>query len=139
MNRKWVSFATSLGVAVLIPATGGAQDRDLTKPTINLVSSVGCAAQDGATWTLTRASEAMVTRVPFSSTAEIEAANSTSLGSNTYTLIGVAEFLAVEGLLNSSPPEFPAIIPSFGDVLETGRFCRMNGPLFDVPHLVRCI
>ena len=100
MRRKWVSFATSLGFAVLVPATVGAQDRDLATPTINIVSSVGCATQDGATWTLTRASEPMVTRVPYSSAAEVETAESTSLGSKTYTLIGVAEFLAVDGLLD---------------------------------------
>ena len=100
MSRKWAIFATSLGFAVLFPATVGAQDQDLTKPTIAIVSSVGCATRDGATWTLTRASEPMVTPVPFSSTTEIEEAKSTSLGSNTYTLIGVAEFLPVDGLLD---------------------------------------
>ena len=56
-----------LGFAVL-PATGGEQDPDPDKPTIDIVSSVGCVAQDGATWTLTRASEPVVTRVAFSST-----------------------------------------------------------------------
>ncbi len=100
MIRKWVTIATSLGFAVLVPATGSAQDPDPTKPTIDIVSSVGCATHDGATWTLTRASEPVVTDEPFSSSAEIEAAKSTSLGSNTYTLIGVADFLAIDGLLD---------------------------------------
>ncbi len=100
MSRKWVSLVTSLGFAVLIPATVGAQDGDLTKPAVDIVSSVGCATQDGATWTLTRASDPMVTRVPYSSAAEVETGESTSLGSNTYILIGVAEFLAVDGLLD---------------------------------------
>ena len=100
MIRKWVTIATSLGFAVLVQATGGAQDPDLTKPTIDIVSSVGCATQDGATWTLTRASEPVVTRVAFSSAAAIETARSTSLGTETYTLIGVADFLPVGGLLD---------------------------------------
>lgn len=100
MSRTWVSCATSLGFVVLIPAAVAAQVGDLTTPTVDIVSSVGCAAQDGATWTLTRASEPMVTRVPYSSAAEVEVAESTALGSNTYTLIGVAEFLAVDGLLD---------------------------------------
>ena len=99
MSKKWVTFAPSLGFALLIPTIVGAQDPDLTTPTVNIVSSVGCATQDGATWTLTRASEPIVTGVPFSSTAEIEEAKSTPLGSSTYTLIGVADFLPVDGLL----------------------------------------
>ena len=100
MIRKWVTIATSLGFAVLVPATGSAQDPDPTKPTIDIVSSVGCVTQDGAVWTLTRASEPEVTRVAFSSAAAIEKARETALGTGTYTLIGVAEFLPVSGLLD---------------------------------------
>ena len=100
MGRKRATFATMLGFALLIQATVGAQDPEVTKPTIDIVSSIGCATQDGASWTLTRASEQVVTEVPFSSSAEVEEAKGTSLGSNTYTLIGVAEFLAVDGLLD---------------------------------------
>ncbi len=100
MIRKWVTVATSLGFAVLVPATGSAQDPDPSKPTVDIVSTVGCATQDGATWTLTRASEPIVTRVAFSSAAAIETARSTSLGTSTYTLIGVAEFLPVDELLD---------------------------------------
>ena len=100
MSRKWVTFAPSFGFALLIPTTVGAQDPDLTTPTINIVSSVGCVTQDGATWARTRASGPLVTDAPFSSTTEIEEANGASLGSNTYTLVGVAEFLPGAGLLD---------------------------------------
>ena len=100
MGRKRVTLATMLGFALLGQATVGAQDQEVTRPTIDIVSSVGCATHDGATWTLTRASEPVVTDEPFSSSAEIEEAKSTSLGSNTYTLIGVADFLAIDGLLD---------------------------------------
>ena len=99
MIRTFVAVATLLGFAVL-PVTGGEQDPDPDKPTIDIVSSVGCVVRDGATWTLTRASEPVVTRVAFSSTTAIEEAKSTSLGTGTYSLIGVAEFLPVGGLLD---------------------------------------
>ena len=100
MGRTSVTFTTLLGFALLSQATVGAQEQEVTKPTIDIVSSIGCATQDGATWTLTRASDPVVSEVPFASAAEIEEAQSTSLGSNTYTLVGVADFLAIDGLLD---------------------------------------
>ncbi len=100
MGKNRVTLATMLAVAMLGQATVGAQDQEVTTSTIDIVSSVGCATRDGATWTLTRASEPVVSEVPFTSSAEIEAAKRTSLGSNTYTLIGVADFLAIDGLLD---------------------------------------
>ena len=87
-------------VVVIVPATAGAQDQELPKPAIEIVSSVGCATKDGARWTLTQATEPIATGEPFSSNAEIEDARSTPLGSRTYVLIGVAEFLAPAELLD---------------------------------------
>ncbi len=93
-----IAAALLLGVAI-VPAPAGAQHQDLTKPAIEIVSSVGCATKDGASWTLTQASEPLTTDAPFSSGTEIEVAKSTPLGSRTYVLIGVTEFLAPEALL----------------------------------------
>ena len=129
MCRKWMTVAPSLGFVLLIPTTVGAQDRDLTTPTVNIVSSVGCATQDGATWTLTRASEPIVSDVPFTSTREMEEARSISLGSSTFTLIGVADFLPVDGLLDQfQRAEFTAAesVNSTGS-LVSGRRVMVKG------------
>lgn len=107
MTRGWsYLFAVAVLVAAIllaveiVPATVGAQKRDLTKPAIDIASFVGCATKDGARWILTQASEPIATGMPFSSRAEIEDARSTPLGSRTYVLIGVTEFLAPEELLD---------------------------------------
>ena len=129
VSMKWVTLAPSLGFVLFIPTTVGAQDPDLTAPTVNIVSSVGCATQDGATWILTRASAPIITGVPFSSTTEIEEAKSTPLGSSTYTLIGVADFLPVDGLLEQfQRAEFTATesVNSTG-ALVSGHRVLVNG------------
>ena len=97
--RRLFVVSTLVGGAVS-PVTGAAQDRDLTKSAVDMVASVGCATKDDETWTLTQASEPISTGAPFSSREEIEEASGIPLGSGAYVLIGVADFLAPEELLD---------------------------------------
>ncbi len=118
-------FVVSILVAVAVsPLTGGAQNRDLAKPAIDIVASVGCATKDGETWTLTQASEPISTGVPFSNRDEIEEASGTPLGSRTYVLIGVADFLAPEELLDEfQRAEFTTVdsVNSTGSLVDGHR------------------
>jgi len=71
-------------------------------PKVNIVQSIGCAerrAGNPATWWLTRAAEATATESTFFNANEVEASRTLALGSNAYQLIGVADFLDKDGLL----------------------------------------
>ena len=87
-------------VVVGAVSAGTAQDTDLTKPTVPIVQTVGCASVEGATWFLTNAAEPTATEAPFATDAEIAEAREASLGAARFQLIGVAEFLDVNGLLD---------------------------------------
>lgn len=104
MKAKRTAWVAVFAVGCSLSAVAGAQERqaDLTKPTVDLVMSVGCAEMksgNAPTWWLTRASEAKVTQAPFTSTKELEEAKSAALAGNTYQLLGFAEFLDANGLL----------------------------------------
>lgn len=81
--------------------TAAAQEPEENTPTVPLVKSVGCVEKDGDAWFLTRATEPEVTEYPFPSAAELEDAGSAALGSSRLQLVGVTEFLDVNGLLAS--------------------------------------
>ena len=99
-------FVVSMLVAVAVsPLTGGAQNLDLAKPAIDIVASVS-------------------TGVPFSNRDEIEEASGTPLGSRTYVLIGVADFLAPEELLDEfQRAEFTTVdsVNSTGSLVDGHR------------------
>jgi hypothetical protein len=87
-------------IAVLVLASPARAQDDLRKPKVNIVSVVGCASQsDAATWTLTHASEALVTEQPYTSEKEIADARSRPLGTGHYRLLGTNEFVTVDELL----------------------------------------
>lgn len=102
MKVKGIVMLTAFAVGCALVATIGAQQRDLSKPTVELVSVIGCAGL-GSTpsdWTLTSATEATVVESPFTSTQEVEDAGTKALGTDTYRLIGTAEFVSTEQLLS---------------------------------------
>ena len=71
-------------------------------PKVGVIQSVGCSETKGvkpATWWLTHATEAKATETTFFNATEIEDAKTLALGTNAYQLLGVADFLDVEGLL----------------------------------------
>ena len=78
-----------------------AQEAEQTKPTVPIVTTVGCVEKDGESWFLTSAADPEETALPFSSFTELEDAGQASLGGNRFQLIGVTDFLDAEGLLSS--------------------------------------
>ena len=100
MHATW-SVVVGLIGAACGPCIGVmAHEQDPSEPTVPIVQAIGCAEGDGRTWFLTRASDPAETLAPFASTDEIAAAQQVPLGSNRFQLIGVAEFLDIEGLLD---------------------------------------
>jgi hypothetical protein len=105
---------------------------DVAKPTVPLVSAVGCAQRtaEGA-WTLTNASDPVEVRVLFMSAKEVEAGRKQALGTNRYTLIGTPEFLTKDELLKSGQrAEFtrPEVANATGQ-LQHGRKLLVKGLL----------
>ena len=100
MQQKFVLVVTMI-IAVssnMFPMTFSRQT-DQTKPTVPLVSAVDCVDTANGSWFLSRATEPKETQAPYASEADVEEARSATLGSNRFELIGVAEFLDIEGLL----------------------------------------
>ena len=132
MNRR-----TACGMVVLtVCGYGGAyaqpQQADPSKPTVPLVSAIGCALRtpDG-TWMLTNATDGIESRVLFASAKEIEEARKKALGSNRYRLLGTPEFLTKEELLKSGQrAEFtrPDVANATGQ-LQDGRKLFVKGLL----------
>jgi hypothetical protein len=105
---------------------------DVSKPTVPLVSAIGCALRspDG-TWMLTNATDGIETRVLFTSAKEIEEARKKALGSNRYRLLGTPEFVTREELLESGQrAEFtrPEVANATGQ-LQDGRKLFVKGLL----------
>jgi hypothetical protein len=74
------------------------------KPTVEVVQSVGCVERKQGnpdTWWLSRASEPRVTQPGVFAVSQIDAARRVELGSSTFQLVGVADFLDADGLLKS--------------------------------------
>jgi hypothetical protein len=122
-----------LALAVCAGSTGlDAQQADASKPTVPLVSAVGCAERTaGGAWTLTNATDPSEVRVLFMSAKELEAARKQALGKNRYTLLGTPEFLTKEELLKSGQrAEFtrPEVANATGQ-LQHGRKLLVKGLL----------
>ena len=99
MKANWTVLLT----AILVGGSwvgAKAQQTDLTDPTVRIIQTIGCATVEGTTWFITNATDPAETEAPFTSDAEVEDAQNAFLGSNRFQLIGVAEFLDVEGLLD---------------------------------------
>jgi hypothetical protein len=95
-------FAAALLVGVAVRATNGQQSRGETpaqKPKVDIVQSVGCAERKSGQWWLTRATQAKASEGSFFNAIEVEEVRRLALGTNTYQLIGVADFLDTDGLL----------------------------------------
>jgi hypothetical protein len=127
-------------VACALNAAVYARQADVSKPTVPLVSAVGCAQRttDGA-WQLTNATPGTEVRVLFMSANEIEAARKQPLGKNSYTLLGTPEFLTKEELLRSNQrAEFtrPEVANATGQ-LQDGRKVFVKGLLIKAANGMR--
>src|SRR5262245_46701406 len=97
-------LGAALSASPLLAAQRGRQSNPREKPAVDVVQSVGCVERrDGSpeTWWLARAVEPRVVQPGIFSTPQIDNARGLPLGTNTFQLIGVADFLDMEGLLKS--------------------------------------
>ena len=101
MGTKLLAALFAVIIACGLSPSAAAQESEEDTPTVPLVKSVGCVEKDGDAWFLTRATEPEVTEYPFPSAAELEDAGSAAPGSVRLQLVGVTDFLDVDGLLAS--------------------------------------
>ena len=90
---------TALRTGLVLAGTASAQRPGTPPPTVDIVSAVGCAVKvPGAppTWTLTRAADPAVTQDPYASQEALDEARTQPLGSRSFPLVGVAEYLTDE-------------------------------------------
>ena len=86
-------------VLVVLAGTPSAQRARTPPPTVDIVSTVGCAVKVSGTpptWTLTRAADPAVSPDPFASPEAVDEARTQPLGSRSFPLVGVAEYLTNE-------------------------------------------
>jgi hypothetical protein len=102
------SCAVLLGLMFSTPAVVSAQRgrgaASGAKPAVDVVQTIGCVEQrtgSPETWWLQKAAEPRVVQPGVFSVAQIDTARGAALGSQTVQLIGVADFLDVNGLLKS--------------------------------------
>jgi|SRR2546422_2199215 len=113
------------------------QQSDLSKPKVPLVSVVGCASHmpDG-TWTLTKATAGVESKVLFMTAKEIAEAKNKPLGTNQYKLLGTLDFLTKEDVLSDPRrAEFtrPEVANATGQ-LQDGRKLLVKGLLITAPN-----
>lgn len=132
-------FAWALVTATAWPTAALAQ-REATaktsKPQVEIVHTLGCAEQrdHGATgWWLVRAVDPEVSRAGVFNVEQVEKANETALGTGEYELIGVADFLDADSLLESGErAQFttPEQVNATGE-LRAGRRVLVKGLLIE--------
>jgi hypothetical protein len=133
MNGRTAFGILALAALGLHPgAHAQPQQADVSKPTVPLVSAIGCGLRtpDG-TWILTNATDGIETRVLFTSAKELEEARKKGLGTNRYRLLGTPEFVTKEELLKSGQrAEFtrPEVANASGQ-LQDGRKLFVKGLL----------
>jgi len=140
------SFFSAISVAprslreISFARSAPSQQPDVSKPTVPLVSAVGCAQRTAeGTWMLTNATDGVESRVLFMSAKEIEAARKQALGKNSYRLLGTPEFLSKEELLKSGQrAEFtrPEVANATGQ-LQNGRKVFVKGLLIKAQNETR--
>ena len=105
VRRTVVVAVVALTVAASVAsAQRGRGNPSREKPAVDVVQAAGCVENKPGspeTWWLTRAVEPRVAQPGIFAKPQIDAARDAALGTNTFQLIGVADFLDVEGLLKS--------------------------------------
>jgi len=92
-----------LGVGPLLHAQRGRGGTG-EKPKVDIVQTVGCAerkAGNPETWSLTKATDPKVSAQGLFNTTQVDEAKKAALGTQSFQLVGVADFLDAESLLKS--------------------------------------
>jgi len=99
MKVNWAALLTAVILGGWSWGNAKAQQADPGNPTVKIIQTIGCATVEGTSWFITNATDPAETKTPFTSDSEVSNAKNVPLGSKRFHLIGVAEFLNVEGLL----------------------------------------
>ena len=124
-----------------LPLSGAGEQQAATrtrrpKPQVEFVQTVGCVerrTREDTSWWLTRAAEPTVTRQGVFNEVQVEEARQTAPGAGEFRLIGVADFLTAEGLLNFGARALftePDQINASGE-LRAGRTVLVKGLLIE--------
>jgi hypothetical protein len=92
------AFGTTLAVVIIATAAAQAQQKPAEKPKAPIVIVSGCAkpGTNPAVWTLSNASARTEAQQPALNKEEQDAATKVSLGSDSYELVGVADFIPAD-------------------------------------------
>lgn len=134
-------FTTGLlAAAAWPPLAGGAAGQPPAagrpEPQAEFVRTVGCVerrTREETTWWLARATEPAVTRPGVFNEVQVEEARQTAPGAGEFRLVGVADFLTPEGLLNFGDRALftdPDQINASGE-LRAGRTVLVKGLLIE--------
>lgn len=128
----WV--AVCMAVIWAVPSMLEAQQS--SGPKVSIVQTVGCVERrsgDAAEWWLVQAPEPAVIQAGVFNRSEIQEARNTALGSGTFQLIGVADFLDATGLLAAADRQLftsPEQVNATGE-LQEGRKVLVKGALIE--------
>ena len=134
------TFTAGLLVAAAgLPLSGAGGQQAATrrpKPQVEIVQTVGCVERrtgEETTWWLTRAAEPTAVRQGVFNEVQVEEARQSTPGVGEFRLIGVADFLTAEGLLNFGDRALftnPDQINATGE-LRGGRTILVKGLLIE--------
>jgi hypothetical protein len=140
--RSWTAQAAALAAAGVIPLGVHAQrgrGPSGDKPKVDIVQTVGCAERKSDIWWLTRAAEPRTTTGGIFNSNQVEAAKSTGLGTQSFQLVGTADFVDPEELLRTGQrKEFttPENVNATGQ-LRAGRKVLVKGLLVPAADATR--
>lgn len=137
--RTMIASGLLAAVAWMPPpgaVAGQRQAAGRPEPQVEFVQTVGCVERrirEASTWWLTRAAEPTVTRRGVFNEVQVGEARQTEPGDGEFRLVGVADFLTPEGLLNfGDRARFtePDQINASGE-LRAGRTVLVKGLLIE--------
>lgn len=143
-NRSVLAVALAI-VTLCSPSMlaqrGGAPPGD-GKAKVNIVQATGCVerrAGSPVTWWLTQAAPPVVTRDGVFNTVQVEEAKKSPPGAREFQLVGIADFLDAESLLQSANRAAftrPDQANATGE-LKAGRKVLVKGPLIESGGVAR--
>jgi hypothetical protein len=127
MNHS-ITIVWLLVVAVTGSASGRGRSSELAQDQAPIVETVGCLSQKGTDWTLTNATDAVVSTTAYTTPEAVKAAADKPLGTQQYRLLGTSPWspdrhkghkMVVKGLLNKSGSDTRINVTSFQMLAET--------------------
>ena len=129
-------LAAAAGTPLSGAAAGQRQAASRPEPQVEFVQTVGCVerrTRENTTWWLTRAAAPTVTRQGVFNEVQVDEARQAEFGDGEFRLLGFADFLTDEGLLNFGDRALftePDQINASGE-LRAGRTVLVKGLLIE--------